>query len=147
MSTYQQRGYTIEVGFGVDHLPEARSIPTHSARQHWQCQGSGGPSEAPVGSFTEGVGHLWGTIIFDIAMGTSQGGDSVAIELTGGVIVNERGTVVTFRQKCENCGYVFDWSKTTIVPAFSSRKVRPFTCPQCGNYQEVEARHYNPSRQ
>ena len=65
----------------------------------------------------------------------------MAIEMTGGVIVNERGTVVTFRQKCEECGYVFDWSKTTIVPAFSSRKVRPFTCPQCGNRQEVEARY------
>jgi rRNA maturation protein Nop10 len=65
----------------------------------------------------------------------------VAIEITGGLIVNERGTVVTFRQKCEECGYVFDWNKTTIVPAFSSRKVRPFTCPQCGTYQEVELRY------
>ncbi len=65
----------------------------------------------------------------------------MAIEMTGGVIVDERGTVVTFRQKCERCGYVFDWNKTTIVPAFSSRKVRPFTCPQCGNYQEVELRY------
>jgi hypothetical protein len=74
-------------------------------------------------------------------METSPGGGSVAIEMTGGVIVDERGTVVTFRQKCENCGYVFDWNKTTIVPAFSSRKVRPFTCPQCGNYQEVELRY------
>ena len=40
----------------------------------------------------------------------------VAIEMTGGLIVNERGTVVTFRQRCEECGYVFDWNKTTIVP-------------------------------
>jgi hypothetical protein len=54
---------------------------------------------------------------------------------------------VTFRQRCEECSYVFDWNKTTIVPAFSSRKVRPFTCPQCGNYQEVVARHYDPNRQ
>jgi hypothetical protein len=66
---------------------------------------------------------------------------AMAIEMTGGKIVDERGTVVTFRQKCEECGYVFDFNKTTIVPAFSSRKVRPFTCPECGNYQEVEA-HY-----
>jgi hypothetical protein len=71
----------------------------------------------------------------------------MAIEMTGGKIVNERGTVVTFRQKCEECGYVFDFNKTTIVPAFSSRKVRPFTCPECGNYQEVQARHYKPDRQ
>src|SRR5215211_5694775 len=66
---------------------------------------------------------------------------AMAIEMTGGVIVDERGTVVTFRQKCESCGYVFDWNKTTIVPAYSSRKVRPFTCPECGNYQEVELRY------
>jgi ribosomal protein S27AE len=84
---------------------------------------------------------------FSIRDGDFTGGGSVAIEMTGGVIVDERGTVVTFRQKCENCGYVFDWNKTTIVPAFSSRKVRPFTCPQCGNYQEVMARHYDPNRQ
>jgi rubredoxin len=73
-------------------------------------------------------------------------GSEVAIEIKGGLIVNERGTVVTFRQRCEACGYVFDWNKTTIVPAFGSRKVRPFTCPQCGNYQEVVARHYDPNR-
>jgi NAD-dependent SIR2 family protein deacetylase len=72
---------------------------------------------------------------------------AMAIEMTGGEIVNERGTVVTFRQRCEECGYVFDWNKTTIVPAFSSRKVRPFTCPECGNYQEVVARHHRSSRQ
>lgn len=68
----------------------------------------------------------------------------MAIEMVGGEVVEDRGTVVTFRQKCENCGYVFDFNKTTIVPAFSTRKVRPFTCPECENYQEVEARHYYP---
>ncbi len=66
----------------------------------------------------------------------------MTIEMTGGKIVNERGTVVTFRQKCENCGFVYDWNKTTIVPAYGSRKVRAFTCSECGNYQEVEARHF-----
>jgi hypothetical protein len=71
----------------------------------------------------------------------------VTIEMKGGLIVNKRGTVVTFRQKCEERGYIFEWNKTTLVPAFSSRKVRPFTCPECGNYQEVEARHYDPDRQ
>ncbi|WP_119069322.1 hypothetical protein [Rubrobacter indicoceani] len=66
----------------------------------------------------------------------------MAIEMTGGEIIRERGTVVTFHQKCENCGYVYDFNKTTIVPAYSSRKVRPFTCENCGHYQEVEARHF-----
>ena len=64
--------------------------------------------------------------------------------MVGGKIVNERGTVVTFRQKCDNCGHVYDWNKTTIVPAYSSRKVRPFTCESCGHYQEVEVRHFRP---
>ena len=66
----------------------------------------------------------------------------MAIDMVGGEIVNERGTVVTFRQRCESCGFVHDFVKTTIVPAYSSRKVRPFTCPECGNYQEVSARHF-----
>jgi primosomal protein N' len=72
----------------------------------------------------------------------------MAIEMTGGQIVNERGTVVTFKQRCEACGYVFDWNKTTIVPAYGSRKVRAFTCHECGNYQEVEVRylHKGPHR-
>jgi len=71
----------------------------------------------------------------------------MAIEMTGCKIVGERGTVVTFRQKCENCGYVFDWNKTTIVPAYASRRAPPSTCPECGNYQEVVARHNNPTKQ
>lgn len=65
----------------------------------------------------------------------------MAIEMTGGKIVNERGTVVTFRQRCESCGFVYDFNKTTIVPAYASRKVRPFTCRECGNHQEVEVRY------
>ena len=71
----------------------------------------------------------------------------MTIEMTGGEIVRERGTVVTFRQRCEECCYVFDWNKTTIVPAYGYRNVRAFTCPECGNHQEVVARHYNPNRQ
>ncbi len=106
----------------------------------WLAQVAGKP-------FAGGITRVWSTIVLDAAYGNLSGGGSVAIEMTGGVIVDERGTVVTFRQKCEECGYVFDWNKTTIVPAFSSRKVRPFTCPECGNYQEVEVRHYNPNRQ
>ena len=62
--------------------------------------------------------------------------------MTGGKIVRTDGIVVTFRQKCEKCGFVYDFNKTTIVPAYSSRKVRPFTCSECGNYQEVVARHF-----
>jgi rubredoxin len=68
----------------------------------------------------------------------------MATEMTGGKIVGERGTVVTIRQRCEACGYVFDWNKTTIVPAYGSRNVRPFTCPECGNHQEVVVRHFKP---
>ncbi|MGH3148270.1 MAG: hypothetical protein ACRDTR_21010 [Rubrobacter sp.] len=71
----------------------------------------------------------------------------MTIEMTGGEIVRERGTVVTFRQKCEECGFVFDWNKTTIVPAYGSRSVRAFTCPECENYQEVVATHSKPGRQ
>jgi rubredoxin len=77
----------------------------------------------------------------------SYGGDALAIEVTGGVVVNERGTVVTYRQKCEECGYVYDYNKTTIVPAYSTRSARNFTCPECGNYQEVSVTHYNPNKQ
>lgn len=66
----------------------------------------------------------------------------MAIEMTGGVVVRERGTVVTYRQRCSECGYTYDYEKTTIVPAYSERGARNFTCPECGFYQEVSLRHY-----
>ena len=145
-----------------DTIPCNATLNQHNARS-WQ--GFGCPFEAHVGAearsvaallrvfwaadlpadpaniFADGIARVWSTIVLDAATGTPPGGGNVAIEMIGGLIVDERGTVVTFRQKCEECGYVFDWNKTTIVPAFSSRKVRPFTCPQCGNYQEVELRY------
>jgi hypothetical protein len=77
--------------------------------------------------------------------GTSLTEVALTIEVTGGVIVNERGTVVTYRQKCEECGYVYDYNKTTIVPAYSTRSARNFTCPECGNYQDVLLKHHKPA--
>ncbi len=71
----------------------------------------------------------------------------MAIEMVGGVVVRDRGTVVTYRQRCGECGYTYDYDKTTIVPAYSERSARNFTCPECGHYQEVRLRHYNPNRQ
>ena len=71
----------------------------------------------------------------------------MTIEVNGGIVVRERGTVVTYRQKCDECGYTYDYDKTTIVPAYSTRSARNFTCPECGHYQEVSMRHYNPTRQ
>ena len=71
----------------------------------------------------------------------------MAIEMTGGVVVRDRGTVVTYRQRCEMCGHTYDYDKTTIVPAYSTRSCRNFTCPECGHYQDVWLRHYNPTRQ
>ena len=70
----------------------------------------------------------------------------MTIEVKGGVVVRERGTVVTYRQRCEECGYVYDYDKTTIVPAYSTRSCRNFTCPECSHYQKVEVTHFNSLR-
>ena len=66
----------------------------------------------------------------------------MAVEMTGGVVVRDRGTVVTYRQRCAKCGFTYDYDKTTIVPAYSTRSARNFTCPECGHYQEVSMRHH-----
>jgi len=66
----------------------------------------------------------------------------MAVEMTGGMVVRNRGTVVTYRQRCAECGYTYDYDKTTIVPAYSERSCRNFTCPECGNYQAVSVRHF-----
>ena len=78
-------------------------------------------------------------------------GSEVAIEIKGGLMVDERAGhgVVTFRQRC---------AKRVLLPLRVERDhdrprlrleegVRPFTCPRCGNYREVVARHYDPNRQ
>lgn len=67
--------------------------------------------------------------------------------MTGGVVVRDRGTVVTYRQRCERCGYTYDYDKTTIVPAYSERSCRNFICPECGHHQEVSVRHFKLDRQ
>ena len=77
----------------------------------------------------------------------SYGGDALAIEVTGGVVLNERGTVVTDRQKREECGYVYDYNKTTLVAAYSTASARNSTCPDCRNYQAVSVTHHNPTKQ
>lgn len=60
------------------------------------------------------------------------------IEVFGGELVDSRGTVVTYKQKCSECGHTYPYSKTTIVPAYGVRSCRAFTCPECGHYQEVK---------
>lgn len=72
----------------------------------------------------------------------------MAMEIKGGIVVNERGIMVTYRQKCEKCGYTYSERKTTICPAHSTRSCRDFTCPECGHHQEVFVRHYtDPQKQ
>lgn len=60
------------------------------------------------------------------------------IDVFGGELVNSRGTVVTYKQKCGECGHTYSYNKTTIVPAYGVRSCRPFTCPECGHFQEVK---------
>ena len=66
---------------------------------------------------------------------------ATTIEIEGGEIVHTRGTVVTYRQKCSVCGHAYPYNKTTIVPAYGVRSCRPFTCPECGHYQEVNMKY------
>jgi len=62
----------------------------------------------------------------------------------GAVIVNTRGTDVTYKEKCESCGYVS--GSTKHAPINSSRNMHStfsssFMCPKCHKRQEVKIAH------
>ncbi|HCT29574.1 MAG TPA: hypothetical protein DIW31_02310 [Bacteroidales bacterium] len=59
------------------------------------------------------------------------------ITIVGGEISNQKGTTVTYRLKCESCGYI-DSSETTITIMKGVTEVTTRKCPHCGKSQIIK---------
>ena len=43
-----------------------------------------------------------------------------------------------YYRKCEVCGYISSFTYKAYLPFIGATYSRPFTCPKCGNKQDVE---------
>jgi hypothetical protein len=61
---------------------------------------------------------------------------ATACALTGAVIVNQNGTTVAYRKKCEACGHVEQGTSNMQIPRgiLSSS----FFCSRCQRHQKIQ---------
>jgi len=62
------------------------------------------------------------------------------ITISGGIISKQNGTSVTFKAKCDKCGYI-DPAETTITVTKGVTDVSTKLCQSCGNNQITKIKH------
>lgn len=56
----------------------------------------------------------------------------------GCIIVEDKGTMMKFKKKCERCGFVKTGGGTlTTAPRKFQKRTSSFKCPKCKNMQKV----------
>jgi hypothetical protein len=61
------------------------------------------------------------------------------VALQGAVIVKQNGLQISYKRKCEKCGYLENSTVSTSAPSTkSSKSTSSFRCPKCGNQQKIE---------
>lgn len=56
----------------------------------------------------------------------------------GCIIVEDKGTLMKYKKKCEKCGYVETGGGTlTTAPRQFQKRTTSFKCPKCKNMQKV----------
>jgi len=66
-----------------------------------------------------------------------------AVALKGAVIIEQQGTRMKYKRKCEKCGWVDNSTISTSVPSKNSKSTTSFSCPKCRNNQKVEIQGQN----
>lgn len=61
----------------------------------------------------------------------------MAVALSGAVIVEQRGSLINYRRKCERCGHVEGGGTTTQAPSSGNTSVSSFRCQKCHTQTEV----------
>lgn len=61
------------------------------------------------------------------------------IKITGGELLNQKGTTVTYKVKCDKCGNI-DSSETSITIMKGVTEVTSKKCSFCGNNQIIKMR-------
>lgn len=65
--------------------------------------------------------------------------------MQGAVLLSESGEHFNYREKCDSCGWIDDTTSKSgwCGPGGGTENLGSFTCPKCGNNQEVSA-HGSP---
>lgn len=61
----------------------------------------------------------------------------MAFALSGAVIVEQRGSMINYRKKCEYCGHVEGGGTTTSAPSSGNVMTSSFLCEKCRTSNEV----------
>lgn len=61
----------------------------------------------------------------------------MAFVLTGAVIVEDRGSLISYRKRCGSCGYIEGGSTTSSAPLVGAVSVGSFTCQKCRSINEL----------
>ncbi len=62
-----------------------------------------------------------------------------AVALQGAVILEQDGSLLTYKEKCEACGHVNPGQRKASIGGWGTY-TSSFRCPRCGNNQKVEIR-------
>ena len=56
----------------------------------------------------------------------------MAVGLTGCIVVEDRGNVISYQKKCDACGYLVPGATMAGAGAKGSKLSSSFRCPKCG---------------
>lgn len=62
----------------------------------------------------------------------------MAIVLQGAVIIEQQGTNMKYKRKCEKCGWIDGSTVSSSSPSKNSKTNSTFSCPKCKNNQRIE---------
>ncbi len=62
----------------------------------------------------------------------------MAVALSGAVIIEQKGSQMKYKRKCEKCGWVNTSTVTTGSPMNKTNTTTSyFSCPKCRNNQKI----------
>jgi len=62
------------------------------------------------------------------------------IAITGGVISKQKGSSITYKLKCEKCGFI-EQDENTVTVTKGVTEVSTKKCSGCGNNQIIKLKH------
>lgn len=61
----------------------------------------------------------------------------MAVALSGAVIIEQKGSQMKYKRKCEKCGWVDSSTVSTSAPFKNSTTTTHFFCLKCKNKQKI----------
>lgn len=60
----------------------------------------------------------------------------MAVVLSGAILIEQKGSQIKFKEKCEKCGWISSSTVTMGAPSKNSISSSYFLCPKCKNNQK-----------